>query len=62
MTNDEFLPFVMVIATCSLVFGMSYLGFMAGEQTAEEKTIVYCMEQPSACKVKYDFYKFEEVK
>jgi hypothetical protein len=41
---------------------MSYLGFMAGEQTAEEKTIVYCMEQPSACKVKYDFYKFEEVK
>ena len=51
-----------IIAFCFIAIGL-VLGLTIGTVTArgetEEKTIVYCMEQPSACKVKYDYYKLE---
>lgn len=65
MTNDDytpFLPIVIIIANCFLVFSTSYLAFIVGKQTVEEKTVVYCIEQPTACKTKYDYYKSEAQK
>jgi hypothetical protein len=43
-------------------------GFFAGgmlvtvteRRHTEKQTVVYCMEQPSACKIKYDYYKLEK--
>jgi hypothetical protein len=41
----------------------SYIsGTVSARKETEEKTIVYCMEQPSACKTKYDYYKLENKK
>jgi hypothetical protein len=61
MTNDDLTP-VFIVAFGCLVLGF-FMGGVAGTITArqetEEKAIVYCMEQPSACKVKYDYYKLE---
>ena len=51
---------VLLIAT-----GMCYLiGFGVGVDTGLEKGknegIVYCMEQPKECKIKYDYLKLQE--
>ena len=41
----------------------SYIsGTVPSRRETEEKTIVYCMEQPSACKTQYDYYKLENKK
>ena len=63
MTNDDFTP--IIIAFCFIVIAF-VPGFLFGTLTSrgetEQKTIVYCIEQPSACKVKYDYYKLENQK
>lgn len=53
-----------------IIFGSIMLGVFLGmvvatvtERSAtEKKTIMYCIEKPSACKVKYDYYKLENQK
>ena len=51
-----------------IIFGSIVLGVFLGivvateRSAAEKKTIMYCIEQPSACKVKYDYYKLENQK
>lgn len=43
-----------------------FLGVVVASVTersaTEKKTVVYCIEQPTACKTKYDFYKLENQK
>ena len=61
MTNDDFTP-IFIVIFCCLVLGFAMgavVGTISARQETEEKAIVYCMEQPSACKVKYDYYKLE---
>ena len=52
--------------TSGIVFGAIMLGVFLGvvvasetERGATEKKIMYCIEQPSACKVKYDYYQLD---
>lgn len=64
MTNDDFTP-IFIVTSCCLVLGFAMgavVGTISARGETEEKTIVYCMEQPSACKVKYDYYKLENQK
>ena len=60
MTNDDSIS--VIIAFCFIVIAF-VPGFLFGTLTSrgetEQKTIVYCIEQTSACKVKYDYYKLE---
>ncbi len=52
-----------IIICISSVFGFGYIiGFKMGEASAQHETINFCVEQPSACKVKYDYYKLENQK
>jgi hypothetical protein len=64
MTNNNFTPILVLLIAIGVIFFL--LGGMIGEitslQKTEEQTVVYCMEQPSACKVKYEFYKLENAK
>ena len=65
MNYDNDIPpvLILIMATAGLFFT---LGFTNGESIArretEEKTISYCIKQPTACKTKYDFYKLENQK
>ena len=64
MTDDNFAPIFAVTLSC-LVLGFLpglLLGTVTARQKTEEKTVVYCMEQPKDCKVKYDYYKLENAK
>ena len=55
--------FLAVSALVGLMCLYSYIsGTVSARRETEEKTIVYCMEQPSACKTKYDYYKLENKK
>jgi hypothetical protein len=64
MTDEDFKPFFIIVGCTAVLFFL--LGFTAGTSSArgeaEEQTVVYCMEQPSACKTKYDYYKLENSK
>lgn len=62
MKNDSSLSFFIFIAIIAL-FGIGYvIGYDLGEQFAQKETIVYCVEKPADCKIKYDFYKLEDKK
>ena len=64
MTENDFTP-IFIILGCTAFLGF-VLGLTTGTSTArgetEEKTIVYCIEQPKDCKIKYDYYKLENQK
>ena len=64
MTDDDFTPNLILLGCTTVLFFV--LGLNAGTSSArretEEQTVVYCIEQPSACKTKYDYYKLEERK
>ena len=61
MINDDYTS-VTIIAFCFIVIAF-VPGFLFGTLTSrgetEQNTIAYCIEQPSACKVKYDYYQLE---
>lgn len=56
---------ILILFGCTAVL-FFVLGLTAGTVTArgetEQKTVVYCIEKPTACKTKYDFYKLENKK
>ena len=62
--TDYLTPILIILGCTALMFFV--LGLTTGTSTArretEEQTVVYCVEQPSACKVKYDYYKLENKK
>ena len=64
MTDDDFKP-ILILLGCTaflfLVLGLA-IGTSSARRETEEQTVVYCIEQPSACKTKYDYYKLEERK
>jgi hypothetical protein len=64
MSDDDFTPILILLSCTALIFLV--LGFTTGTVTArqetEEKTVVYCIEKPANCKVKYEFYKLQEEK
>jgi hypothetical protein len=61
--NDYATLFLAVSAFVGIMCLTSYIhGTVSARRETEEKTIVYCMEQPSACKTKYDYYKLENKK
>jgi Na+-transporting methylmalonyl-CoA/oxaloacetate decarboxylase gamma subunit len=61
MNDDNFAVFVFLpLGLCVVVFIMGALaGQGMGENKATRETIVYCVEKPADCKVKYDYYKLE---
>ena len=63
LSNEERLYLFLVGIFIGLMCLYSYTrGTLSARKETEEKTIVYCMEQPSACKTKYDYYKLENKK
>ena len=43
------------------IFFVGYvIGFTMGEQFTQKETINFCVEKPTACKTKYDFYRLEK--
>ena len=64
MIDDDFIPFFVTLLS-GITIGL-FLGLVVATVTergaTEKKTVVYCVEQPSACKVKYDYYKLENQK
>ena len=64
LSNEERLSLFLVGIFCICLMCLySYTsGTLSARKETEEKTIVYCMEQPSACKTKYDYYKLENKK
>lgn len=64
MTDDDF-PLVLIGFGCNAVLfcGFGLIGLNIGTVTAQEeteqKTVVYCVEQPTACKTKYNYYKLK---
>ena len=61
--NDDSSPsfFIFIGIITLLVIGYAF-GFTIGEQFTQKETIVYCVEKPADCKVKYDYYKLENQK
>ena len=64
LDEKDYAPlFLAVSALVGIMCLYSYIsGTVSARKETEEKTIVYCMEQPSACKTKYDYYKLENKK
>lgn len=64
MTDEDFTPIlIMVGCTAALFFFLGIaIGSSSERRETEEQTVVYCIEQPSACKTKYDYYKLEAQK
>ena len=64
MSKDNFtIDFGIIFVAIMLGVFLGAVGGTVTERSAtEQKTVVYCVEQPSACKVKYDFYKLENQK
>ena len=64
ITEEDFTPILIFIGCTAVLFFV--LGLNIGTVTArgetEEQTVVYCVEQPTACKTKYDYYKLENQK
>ena len=64
MINEDFTNILIFIGCTAVLFFV--LGLNIGTVTArgetEEQTVVYCVEQPTACKTKYDYYKLENQK
>lgn len=62
--EEDFTPSIILLgctAFMCLVLGL-VIGTTTARQETEEHTIVYCVEQPKDCKIKYDFYKLQEAK
>ena len=61
MTDKQTIDFVSIIGaiTVGVLLGIFVL---SQRSAAEKKTVVYCVEKPSACKTKYDYYKLENQK
>lgn len=64
MTDDDPTPiFIFFGCTAVLLLALGLtIGTSSARRETEEQTVVYCIEQPSACKTKYDYYKLEERK
>lgn len=64
MNDDIFTDILILLGYTAVIFLV--LGFTTGTETArqetEEKTVVYCIEKPADCKVKYEVYKLQEAK
>lgn len=61
--NDNNITPLIVLFGIAFVVALSFAqGYSMGETSAKKETIVYCVEQPSSCKVKYDYYKLENQK
>jgi hypothetical protein len=59
MTDDTFTPILILLgctAVLFLVLGLN-IGTVTARGETEEQTVVYCIEKPSACKTKYDYFK-----
>ena len=64
MTDDTYTPILIFIGCTALLFfvlGLN-IGTVTSRGETEEQTVVYCVEQPTACKTKYDYYKLEAQK
>ena len=64
MSEEDYTPILIALgcgAVLVFVLGLT-IGTVNARGETEEKTIGYCIEQPSACKVKYDYYKLENQK
>lgn len=64
MNDDNFSIFVLLpLGLCAVVLftGIS-LGQYDGEKRATKETIIYCVEKPADCKIKYDYYMLENHK
>jgi len=64
MSDDNYTPILgLVFCTAVLCFVYGHInGTVTARGETEEQTVVYCVEQPNACKTKYDFYKLENQK
>ena len=64
MTDDSYTPLSILLGGTAVLFFV--LGLNIGTVTArgetEEQTVVYCIEQPTACKTKYNYFKLENQK
>lgn len=60
MNDDDFFPFAIIFVSIAVLCFM--LGFTGGESKTRRETISYCVEKPTACKTKYDYYKLENQK
>lgn len=61
--DDDSTPSFFILIAITSIFFVGYgIGFTMGEQFSQKETINFCVEQPSACKVKYDYYKLENQK
>ena len=54
--------FGIIGAIMSGVFAGIVILSVIGREATEKKTIMYCIEHPSDCKVKYNYYKLENQK
>lgn len=61
-TEYNFIPIVLLIALLVSGFVGTVYGLGLGEKSATRETVRLCVEQPSACKTKYDYYKLEDKK
>lgn len=59
--NIQILLSLVLITISSLTFGIVN-GIEIGKNSATRETVKICVEKPSACKTKYDYYKLENQK
>jgi len=62
MNDTDITPLIVLIGIAFVVCLSLAQGYSMGETEARKETISYCVEQPSACKTKYDYYKLENQK
>ena len=64
MTEENAAPILIMLGCTAVMFFVFGLinGTLTARRETEEQTVVYCIEQPSACKTKYDYYKLEAQK
>ena len=62
MNDNDITPLVYLFIIGIVAIVSITHGFGMGEASAQRETISYCVEQPIACKTKYDDYKLEAKK
>ncbi|UYA57556.1 hypothetical protein SCREM1_99 [Synechococcus phage S-CREM1] len=60
--DNDITPLIVLLAVAFVVTISVAQGYSMGESSARRETISYCVEQPTACKTKYDYYKLENQK
>ncbi len=60
--NDDWASVIVLFVLVASLMGMFLIADEQGYKKGVNETLVFCMEKPADCKIKYDYLNLEEQK